>query len=330
MRANVRIDPPLLAPGREQVVHVLLELTASAARDARPPLDVALVLDRSAPGLQLAKAFASTLFRRLPGTDAVALVACGARAELLAPLRPLEEARGLLAAVVRMRPAGPVDVAEGWRLATHLLRSARRGRARRTVLAGGGPTAADPEELIREVRRAADDEGIGTAVVGLGPDLDRALLARLAEAGGGEAHVATAPRELDRVIAGTFFAPGAPVARGVSAEIRPAPGVELLSLHPEGRTAAPGALRAELGDCHGHERRRVLARLLVAPPRPGPMLLAEVVVRYLRLGGPPVGGELRLPVVRLAAAAEDAAPAEADAVIAEEILALGATGSAGG
>jgi Ca-activated chloride channel family protein len=80
MNASIRLDHSLLSLDGEHDVHAMLELSvpAPADADARPPLRLALVLDRSGSmtgeKLEVAKRCAAWLVSRLRADDELALV----------------------------------------------------------------------------------------------------------------------------------------------------------------------------------------------------------------------------------------------------------------
>ncbi|MGI8707521.1 MAG: vWA domain-containing protein, partial [Actinomycetota bacterium] len=80
MKANIRFDHQLLAVESEHQVHAMLELVAPAApkTNERPPLQLALVIDRSGsmggPKLAYACQAASFLVERMAPTDELALI----------------------------------------------------------------------------------------------------------------------------------------------------------------------------------------------------------------------------------------------------------------
>lgn len=97
MHANVRFEHQLLAVESEHTVNGMLELKAPPAPEGRPrpPLHVALVIDRSGsmagPKLEVTRECAAFLVRRLAPTDELALVTYDENVDLLAPLAPIDQ-----------------------------------------------------------------------------------------------------------------------------------------------------------------------------------------------------------------------------------------------
>ena len=112
MQTSVRLDQNLLAVDGEHDVHAMLELHAPEPPESaeRPPLRLALVLDRSGSmageKLAVAKRSAAWLVGRLRAQDELALVAYDDEVRLLAPLAPVEQSR--LEAVIEARRLGLV------------------------------------------------------------------------------------------------------------------------------------------------------------------------------------------------------------------------------
>src|SRR3712207_4768408 len=108
MQPTVRLDHSLLAVDGEHDVNVMLELHAPEPPESseRPPLRLALVLDRSGSmageKLAVAKRSAAWLVGRLRGQDELAVVAYDDRVRLLAPLAPVDRP-SLDAAIRRLR-----------------------------------------------------------------------------------------------------------------------------------------------------------------------------------------------------------------------------------
>jgi small-conductance mechanosensitive channel len=87
--------------------------------------------------------------------------------------------------------------------------------------------------------------------------------------------------------------------------------------------AVEGGVQLQLGDAHGEERRRVVFALHVPGlARLGVARVADVVVRYVAVGERIAQHELTLPLVVNLVSADEAARAEADAEVTEEVVVL--------
>src|SRR5436305_12835126 len=119
MHSSIKLDHTLVAVEDEHTVNVLLELTAPEvpADDARPPLKLALVLDRSGsmhgPKLEVTKACAAWLVRRLNANDEVGIVTYDDAVDLLAPLAPVD-ADAVVHALGHVFAGGTTNLSGGW------------------------------------------------------------------------------------------------------------------------------------------------------------------------------------------------------------------------
>jgi Ca-activated chloride channel family protein len=85
----------------------------------------------------------------------------------------------------------------------------------------------------------------------------------------------------------------------------------------------PGGLQVQLGDAFGGERRRVVFRLRVPGlAQLGPARVAEVVVRYVTVGGQIAAHETSIPVTVNLVSADEAAARELDHEVVDEVVLL--------
>src|SRR5215212_4756502 len=118
MDANIRLDHSLVALETEQDVHAMLELVAPEPDelDDRPPLRLALVIDRSGSmagaKLDVAKRSAAWLVSRLRERDQLALVDYDDEVRLLAPLGAPRDR--LAHALAHIAAGGSTNLSGGW------------------------------------------------------------------------------------------------------------------------------------------------------------------------------------------------------------------------
>jgi len=87
--------------------------------------------------------------------------------------------------------------------------------------------------------------------------------------------------------------------------------------------AVPGGVQVSLGDAYADERRRVLFQLHVPRLQAlGARRVAEVVLRYVSVGEQIASHEVTIPVTVNLVSADEAAAAEADHEVTEEVVVL--------
>ena len=183
MDATVRLEHSVLAVEAEHDLHAMVELSLPELeeREARPPLRVALALDRSGSmaGHKLAVALrcARWLAERLRPVDELALVTFDGHVRLLAPLARVD-ARHIRAALASVGPGGQTNLSGGWLRGLGELVDAPAEGVRKIVLLTDGLAnqgITSREDLVSMARRARN-EGVSTSTIGFGEGFDEDLL----------------------------------------------------------------------------------------------------------------------------------------------------------
>jgi Ca-activated chloride channel family protein len=257
---NLQTDRTLIRAAGGSDRHVLLSLSAPEARHAaaRPPVNVALAIDRSGSmggrKIHLAREAAIKALQMLRSTDRFSVVCYDTDIDVIVPstLATAEAVRDAAARVRALQPRGCTDLAGGWltgceQIASHL--SAEQiGRCLLLTdgLANHGIT--DHGELQRramELRR----RGITTSTFGLGADFNERLLFDMATAGAGHFYYIEEAGQIADALTGELGEALAVVARDVRVRIRPTTGVRVVALNEYCVTLEPdGASVLALGE----------------------------------------------------------------------------------
>lgn len=272
-------DRPLVpATGGEATLLVRVAAPPPDAATRRAPIDVAFVLDRSGSmageKLDLAKRAVDLAVGRLRDEDRAALVVYDDHVDLLQPLGATtpRAKTALRLALHGVDAGGSTNLGGGWLAGCRELSeagpaagaAARTPRPRRAILLTDGLANAgivDPTELTRHAAELRK-RGIATTALGLGLGFDEALLAGMAEAGGGEFGFAATASDLP-----AFFA----------RELH-----ELLTLAASGLRldlTLPEGGRAEIVSAVPHDRRGERFEIAVGDLRAGDEREMVVAVR---------------------------------------------------
>ncbi|MGH7477685.1 MAG: vWA domain-containing protein [Longimicrobiales bacterium] len=280
---------------------------AAPAEDARAPLNLALVLDRSGSmageKLAAAKAAATQLARRVRERDVISVVIYDDSVDTVVDAAPVTDRDALLAGIAAIEAGGSTNLSGGWLRGRDLVaRGYRQGAVNRVLLLTDGLAnhgITDPDQL-KALCGTAAAVGVTTTTIGFGEGFDEVLLRGMADVGrGGTYYVEESDQALD-VFAAEIDGLLTLAAQNVAVQVLPAPGADLAVVHHAyPRRQIAGGVRLEIGDLFAGEPRALLAQfLLPLPATDATTAVAELVVEahVLGAGGSVERREVRLPI----------------------------------
>lgn len=272
MTFDVRPDRHLIRPTYRSNRFVLVEVTAPAAQTgrARPPVNLAFVLDRSGSmdgaKIRLAKLAIEEAIARLHDDDRFAIVVYDDRIDVVVPgtLATPDARRTALERLREVDARGSTNLGEGWlRGAEQVALALSADGVNRCLLLTDGLANVGITDRDALARHAGElrARGVSTTTFGVGEDFDEVLLQAMASAGGGHFYfIATAASIRDHItseVGETLEV----VARGVTLEISAPEGVRVESLSPYPVRDGRGRTEVVLGDLSSEERVEVVLRL---------------------------------------------------------------------
>jgi len=279
VRLQIDIDRAVLpADSTERaVVKIGFNCLPLPRRESRPPVNLALVIDRSGSmsGDRIAKAreAALELVRRLGPDDVVALIAFDSEVETLVSARRVGNARGLEAAICSIEARGNTalygGVAQG---AEQVRRHIEDEKYINRVillsdgLANVGPSS--PDELGR-LGAALLGQGISVTTIGLGLGFNEDLMARLAQRSDGNTYFVQNSADLPRIFAAELGDVLNVVARRVVVSVDFPEGVRPLNF--VGREGVIRGQQAELtlNQLYGGQEKFALVEVEISPASAG-------------------------------------------------------------
>ena len=275
--------------GGDGATHLLVEIRAPRVETkSRPPLNVALVLDRSGSmagdKLHNAVAAATRFVEGLADDDRVALVVYDSTVDLLVPSTPVEGGRRRVAeALSRVSDRGGTNLGAGL---SEGIRQALIGRREESVnnvvlLSDGQANegVTDPAALAG-MAASALEQRVTVTSIGLGLDFNEKLMMALASSGRGGFHYIRDAADLAEGFASRLLQLESMVARDVVVEVTPGSGVQIGDAYMDRVERTNGRLSVRLGDLYGGRIRKVVFPVHVSPHHAGLQQVADVAVRY--------------------------------------------------
>jgi Ca-activated chloride channel homolog len=279
VRVHLDVDRSvLLADTMEKaVIKIGLDCERPVRRELRPPVNIALVIDRSGSmsGDKIMKAREAALeaVRRLSPDDIVALVVYDSSVQTLVPAQRVGDGRRLEQAIRGIEVGGNTALFGGvTRGAAEVRRHMEDRRFVNRVillsdgLANVGPSS--PEELGR-LGASLVKEGISVTTIGLGLGFNEDLMTRLAMRSDGNTYFVEDSSDLPRIFSAELGDVLNVIARRVIIEIEFPSGVRPLKFI--GRDGVISGQRAELSlnQLYGGQEKFALVEVEVSPSKPG-------------------------------------------------------------
>lgn len=235
---------------------------SEAARGARAPVDLALVMDvsgsmLSAGKLDQAKRAALALTSELGDADRLALVTFDGAASTLVPLgaNVAAKARPLIQGLVT---GSGTNLGAGLTLGLETLRDPER--VRRLLLLTDGQAnqgITEPSALTRMARV----EGVTVSAIGLGTDYNEGLLASIADAGGGNYDFVDAKTDLVALYASELHHAATQVSQGTALRLTFAPGVHPVRVYAWDASVEGQTVAMSLGSLSSGQTRTVVVQV---------------------------------------------------------------------
>ncbi|WAS90408.1 vWA domain-containing protein [Nannocystis punicea] len=292
-------------------VHLLLRLRGMGeAVGERPPLDLAVVLDRSGSmageKLLAVKQATLDLLKELKPHDRLTLIAYDNDVEVLAEHVLVDDA-GRKAA--RKAVLG-IETRGGTALGPALFRgfeafdpkTRKEDELRHLLLLSDGQANEGEKDPLVLGQRARENFGLGVSVstLGVGLDYNEELMTRLADQGGGRYHFIPGTDAISRVLSDEFAGLVATVASGLEVTMQMAPGVQVRQVYGYSWQESPQGASILVGSLAAQQVREIVVRLQVnfGTGSTGQLALGTVALKAKdqTQQGRPVDGKLALSV----------------------------------
>ncbi len=255
---------------------VLARVRVSAtplAGSARPPLNLALVMDTSGSmageAIADAREAALAIVGLLREDDRLAVVTFNSTTEVLLPSTivddDLDEIREKIG---HMEAVGTTDMAGGLTAGLQEVMANFDPQGTNGVVLLGDGVPNDPNG-ITAMAQAAGERGIAITSMGLGLDYDETLMGDIASLSGGQFHYIEESSQVAHVFRDEVLRMQRVFGHNAVVTLQPGPGVQIQSVIGQNVAQLGGAIQVTLGDLHEGEHRDLLVRATVAGRRAG-------------------------------------------------------------
>lgn len=272
---RVELDRPVLPAESEQtaVVKVALDAPEAPADAERPPVNLAVVLDRSGSmgghKIEKAKQAAIEALRRLSARDLFSLVIYNHQVQTVVPAQSAGNAESIEARIRGIESSGNTALFGGVSQGAAEVRknvNDRRYVHRILLLSDGlanvGPDS--PADLGR-LGAALIKEGISVTTVGVGTDYNEDLMTQLSQASDGNTYFAKTGDDLPRIFAEELGDVLAIVAKRVILEIECPAGLRPVRIIGREGSIRGNRVEIHLNQLYGGQQKYALVEVAVPP-----------------------------------------------------------------
>jgi Ca-activated chloride channel homolog len=295
LTVRAALDQGALLQGSGEDRFLVVEFAADDVT-GRQPVHVSAVVDTSGSmagdhKITFAREALLELARQLGPEDTLSVVGFDDEATVWLPTGPMGDTAGAFDAIAALSPGGGTKIGAGLAEGLAQLGRVERAGARRVVVLSDGISDEDTSALAA-LAGSRVEAGITVSAIGLGLDFDSRALVAISDAGGGRYGYVGRAEELPARFRAELDTLTRVASRGVALDVALAEGVQVRSVfgyEEHDGAIVDGGYRAFVGDMHGGQQRKVVARLHVPDDVPGDRAVASVSVRYTE----PASGERR-------------------------------------
>jgi Ca-activated chloride channel family protein len=234
VKLDVSMSKSFLIAEKKQIAHMKVGLTGfeMPAKEVRPPVNVAIVLDRSGSmsgqKIEHAKKAAMKAIDYLGTDDIVSVVAYDHNVRVLVPATKVSDKADIKKRIGSLQSGGNTALFAGVsKGAAEIRKFAHKDRVNRVILLSDGKANSGPSspKALGDLGASLKKEGISVTTWGLGNGYNEDLMDQLAQRSDGNHTFIESPQQLAGIFEAEFGDILSVVAQEVAIEVKCAPGI---------------------------------------------------------------------------------------------------------
>ena len=280
-----------LPTGERETFYAAIDVTADDpdAAAPRPPLNVALVIDRSGSmrgdKIEHVRRAAHTIVDMLDRDDRLSIVSYQSNASVDLHPQPVDGSSidRMHRTIDGIRAGGGTNIEAGMRRAKQALvgTKTRESVNRIVLLSDGKPTVGRTGTgALSRLAEGASDTGVSVTTMGVGVDYNEQLLTRMANVGGGNYYFIDAPDKVVSIFQKELGGLAETVAKSASLVIDLGDRVELEDVYGYPSDTSGGRVRVALSEFFAEQNKSVLLELRGRIDAPRPQSVLDIELSY--------------------------------------------------
>lgn len=304
LRTSLSFDRDIVAVHEDDVVHLLVDLTASSSSAPnRAAVDAVFVLDRSGSmagdPLDAVKAACDRVVGMTGADDRIGIVTFDSTVDVVLGL-DRHDTIAARRAISTITAGGMTNLSAGWLKALDMLTASPRPDAIRRIIVltdGHANAGLTDRDALAGMVGGGRAHGVTTSVIGFGDGYDEVLAGTLANQGGGNDYWCAGPDNAPEVFDAEFGGLAQIAAQNITVAFVPSAQVAVCEVLNDFRTTehADGTTTIDVGDIYASETRSVVMRLSLRPV----LTTGAVHVGDLELSWAAIGDQVALHSVAL-------------------------------
>lgn len=243
----------------EGILQVGIATGSAASLDLLPPVNVALVIDKSGSmaGDRIARAreAAHAFLDRLRPGDIFSVVAFDHSVEVVVPAAPIRDKASLHRAIDRIRDEGSTNLDLGMLTGyEQLVRHQKRGQTNRIIMLTDALTntgITDPMDMVRHSKLYTEDFQVDFTIVGVGVDFNQGLSRQLTGSSNSSIFFVNDASDIQKVFIDEVESLLSAIGRDVALEIELPSGMEVAEIYGYSPSVSGRTVRIPLENLNG-------------------------------------------------------------------------------